>query len=234
MGISTTVIAALKFEGGVVIAADSQASDIVAEVRWPVEKLDCIGSHPCVVGFSGSISNSQRARAALEAITLHPNMFDKRDRIRDTIARCLSPIYQQIKQANDGVRRDIYLTSLWGLLVYWAEGAPQILECGINGDIEFHEYFHAIGSGAKTAYAIHRTLGGKRLCTLDERRALPVLLRILRTCVDVEVWGISEPLSVWIVSQGKARKLSEDEIQPHLQWVDRWEEGERSVLFREM
>jgi len=41
MSESTTIIAALKFEGGVVIAADSQASDPVAQVRWPVEKLDC-------------------------------------------------------------------------------------------------------------------------------------------------------------------------------------------------
>jgi len=235
MSISTTVIAALKFEGGVVIAADSQASDTVAEVRWPVEKLDCLGAHPCVLGFSGSISKSQRARAALEAMKLHANMFNKRDLVRDAIDRCLSPIYEQIKQANDGVRRDIYLTSLWGLLAYWAEGAPHILECGVNGDIEFLHYFHAIGSGAKTAYAIYRTLGGKRLSTLqEERRALPAILRILRTCVDVEVWGVSEPLSVWIVSQRKARKLSPDEIQPHLQWVDRWEEKERSVLFKEI
>ena len=150
MSTSTTIIAALKFEGGVVIAADSQASDMVAGVRWPIEKLDCIGTHPCVLGFSGSVARSQRARMALETTTMHPNMFDKRERIRGVVDRYLSPIYQQIKQANDGVRRDIYLTSLWGLVAYWAEGAPHILECGVNGDIEFHHYFHAS----------HQTFGG--------------------------------------------------------------------------
>lgn len=234
MSISTTIIAALKFKGGVVIAADSQASDRVAQVRWPIEKLYRIGAYPCVVGFSGAVARSQRALEALEAITLHSNMFDKRDRVRDAIDRCLSPIYQQIKQANQGVQIDILGTALWGLVVYWAERAPQILEYGLNGDSEFHEYFHAIGSGANTAYAIYRTLGGKRLSTLDERRALPAILRILRTCVDVEMWGVSEPLYTWVVSQDRARELSQDEIQPHLQAVAQWEERERSYLFKEM
>ena len=234
MSESTTIIAALKFEGGVVIAADSQASDLVAQARWPVEKLDCIGGHPCVLGFSGSVARAQQARSKLEVITLHKNMFQKRDRIRDAVDRCLSPIYQQIKQANDGVKRDVYLTSLWGLIAYWAEEAPQILECGINGDIEFHDYFHAIGSGANTAYAIYRTLGGERLSRLDERKALLVILRILRTCVNVEVWGVSEPLFVWVVSQNKTKNVSLDEIEANLQLVDQWEERDRNYLFSEI
>jgi len=234
MSESTTVIAALKFEGGVVIAGDSQASDPVAEVRWPVEKLDCIGGHPCVLGFSGNIARAQQARSKLEAITLYPNMFKKRDRIRDAVDRCLSPVYQQIKQANDGVRRDIYKTSLWGLLAYWAEEAPHILECGLNGDIEFHDYFQAIGSGAKTAHAIYRTLGGRRLSRLGEYKALLVMLRILRTCVNVELWGVSEPLSVWIVSYNNVRKVSPDEVEANRQLVDEWQERDRNYLFHEM
>ncbi len=209
-------------------------SDPVAEVRWPVEKLDCIGGHPCVLGFSGAVARAQQARSKLEAITLHPNMFGKRDRIRDAVDRCLSPVYQQIKQANNGVQRDIYKTSLSGLLAYWAEENPHILECGINGDIEFHDCFQAIGSGAKTAHAIYRTLGGKRLSTLDERKALLVVLRILRTCVNVEMWGVSEPLSVWVVSYSEARKVSPDEVEANRQLVDQWEERDRNYLFHEM
>ncbi|MFC1937857.1 hypothetical protein ACFLWY_04815 [Chloroflexota bacterium] len=231
MAESTTVIAALKFQGGVVIAADSQASDTVAEVRWPVEKLDRIGMHPCVLGFSGAVSRAERARNKLNSTPLHPNMFDKRERIEGAVYKCLSPIYKEIKQANEGANWGYYLTSLWGLMALWAEEAPHILECGINGDCEFHEHFHAIGSGSKTAYAIYRTLGGKRLCSLDERWAVPVILRVLRTCVDVEVWGVSEPIFVWVISTGRARELSADEIQAHLQTVDEWEQGERSAFF---
>jgi 20S proteasome alpha/beta subunit len=231
MAESTTVIAALKFQGGVVIAADSQASDVASDVRWPVEKLDRIGSHPCVVGFSGAVSRAEHARGKLNSTPLHPNMFDKRERIQGAVYRSLSPVYDEIKRANECAKQPFYLTSLWGLFTFWAEGTPHIFECGINGDCEFHQHFHAIGSGSKTAYAIYRTLGGNELCTLDERWAVPVVLRILRTCVNVELWGVSEPIFVWVISGGKARQLTPDELQVHLQTVDEWERGERSAFF---
>jgi 20S proteasome alpha/beta subunit len=234
MSESTTVIAALKFEGGVVITADSQASDQAAQIRWPVEKLDCVRDYPCVVGFSGSVARAQQARSRLEATTLHQNMFQKRERIRDVVDRCLSPVYTKIKQANEGVRLPIYKTALQGLIAYYAEEAPQILECGLNGDIEFHDYFQAIGSGANTAHAIYRTLGGKKLSGLSEYKALLVMLRILRTCVNVEMWGVSEPLSVWIISSNKAKKVSPDEIEANRQLIDQWEERDRDYLFHEM
>lgn len=230
MSTSRTLIAALRFQGGAVIAADSQASDSAALVRWPIEKLERVGSHPCVVGLSGSVARGQAARSKLEALRLHTNTFDKWERVRNAVATCLSPIYREIKQANDTAQREIYQTALWGLLVYWAEGEPHILECGLNGDIEHHEHFHAIGSAAKTAYAVYRTLGGKRLCSLEERRALLVMLRILRTCVAVELFGVSEPLSAWVLSEGKATKVSPDVIQAKLQAVDEWEEKDRSAL----
>jgi hypothetical protein len=233
MAESTTIIAALKFQGGVVIAADSQASDLAAQVRWPIEKLECVGDKPLVLGFSGSVGMAQRARRELEATTLHPNTFNKRHLVQNAMDRCFAPIYRKIKE-DIHPPVNIFEVCLWGLSVFWAENAPQILENEVSSDSSFHDYFHAIGSAANTAYAIYRTLGGTRLCTVAERWALPVMLRILRTCVRVELWGVSEPLFVWVVSGGKARKVSLDEIQTHLQTVGEWEERERSDFFNKM
>lgn len=115
----------------------------------------------------------------------------------------------------------------------WAEDSPQVLEFEINGDSCFHDSFHAIGSGANTAYAIYRTLGGARLGELDEARALMALMRIIRTTVNVEMWGVSEPVVFWVVNQESARRLSDDELQPQLQLVSEWEERERAMLFDE-
>lgn len=227
---AATVIAALKFRDGVVIASDSQASDLVAKVRWPIEKLEAIGDKSLVLGFSGSVGMAQRARRELEATTLHLNTFNKRHLVQDAMDRCFAPIYKKIKE-DIHPPANIWQVALWGLSVFWAENAPQILENEVSGDSSFHDYFHAIGSAANTAYAIYRTLGGARLCTVPDRLALPVILRILRTCVGVELWGVSEPLSVWIVLGGKARKISLDEVQAHLQTVDQWEEVDRSNFF---
>lgn len=230
---TATIIAALKFKDGVVIAADSQASDEVARVRWPVEKLEAIGDKPLVLGFSGSVGMAQRARRGLEEATLRPNTFNKRHLVQDAMDRCFAPIYKRIRE-DIHPPVDIWKVALWGLSAFWAENAPQILENEPSSDSSFHDYFHAIGSAAKTAYAIYRTLGGTQLCAVPERLALPAILRILRTCIGVEMWGVSEPLSVWIVSGGKARKISLDEIQAHLQTVDAWEEAERSNFFSKM
>jgi 20S proteasome alpha/beta subunit len=227
---SATVIAALKFEGGIVIGADSQASDLVALVRWPVEKLCCVGNQPLVLGFSGSVGMAQRARAQLESTVLHTNVFGKRHSIQGAMDKSFTPVYKKIKDTIHPPQ-NIYQSCLWGLSAFWAEGAPQILEHEINGDSSFHDFFHAIGSASNTAYAIYRTLGGKELCALKERWSIPVILRILRTCVNVELWGVSEPLSLWVVSPGKAREVSEDEIQVHLQSVEKWERDERLSFF---
>lgn len=194
MGASTTIIAALKYKSGVIIAADSQASDTVVGVRWEIEKLDQIGDHPLVVGFSGQIGMGQRARTALERTTLHPNMFRSCERIRDVLDRCFIPVYQKIKAVSHPPTALVPQVSLWGLATYWAEDNPHILEYEINGASMFHECFHAIGNASQTAYAIFRTLGARRLSELDEAKAIVALLRILRTCVDTELWGVSEPL----------------------------------------
>lgn len=233
MAASATIIAALKYNGGVVIAADSQASDTVGEVRWQIEKLDCIGNYPLVVGFSGDVGMGQRARRMLEEAatqpkrTLHPNMFQKRDRIRDALDRYFMPVYQKIKECNYPPTALVPQVSLRGLVAYWAEDAPRILEYDITGTSMFHDCFHAIGSAADTAYAVYRTLGGKKLSELSEAKAIVTVLRILRTCVNVEMWGVSEPLSVWVVTQSRARRLSDDELEPHGQTLDEWEKGEQ-------
>ena len=173
MATSTTIIAALKFRGGVVIGADSQASDIVENIRWPIEKLHSVGTHPIVLGFSGQDGSARRARQAVEALSLTPNTFQKLHRVRGALERALLPEYERIKNNNPAPGRG----SLWDITInalaaFWAEDAPHILEFEWNGDCCFHDSFHALGSGKATAYAIYRTLGGPRLIELDETKSL--------------------------------------------------------------
>jgi 20S proteasome alpha/beta subunit len=229
---SMTIIAALKYQGGVVIGADSQASDLIAQVRWPVDKLRCVpGGLPCVIGFSGSMGKADQARTAMAGKPMHANTFKKRELVHDALDACLAPVYEAIQRANHPPTAFIPGIALWGLAAMWAENAPQILEFEINGDSSFHEYFHAIGSASATAYAIYRTLGGSRLSDLDEVDALMVLVRILRTCVGVEVAGVGEPITVWTVDAAGAKSRSRDELEAQLQLVEKWQERERAALF---
>lgn len=228
MATSTTIVAALKYKGGVVIGADSQVSDQTARVRWPIDKLDPLpGGHPCVLGFSGSTGKAQEAWSELERRQLHASQLNKRELARKALVRCLSPIYESIKNENHPPTAFVPGIALWGIAAMWAEHSPQILEFEINGATHFHDSFHAIGSAGTTAYAIYRTVGGSRLCELDEPKALLALLRILRTCVNVEMWGVDEPLAVWTINAKGLKLRSPDELQPQLQLVEKWEKRER-------
>ena len=227
MGTSTTIIAALNFEGGVVVGADSQASDMIANVRWPVEKLDRVRDYPMVLGFSGQEGSAKRARQAVEEVSLTTNTFRRRDRVRNALEGCLGPEFERIKTNNPSPDRSIWDITISALVAYWAEDAPHILEFEYNGDCCFHDNFHAIGSGVDTAYAIYRTLGGIQLSQLDGAKSILALLRILRTCVNVERAGVSEPFFVWKIDSGQLSRLSEDEVQANLQIVDEWERQDR-------
>lgn len=232
MAESTTIIAALKFQGGVVIGADSQVSDRVASVRWALEKLDCVPQgHPCVIGFAGSMGRAQQARRELEQKTFHANQFKKRHLIQGAFDQCLAPIYGDVKKKNPEPSRPLWEITLAGLVALWAEDEPQVLELEYNGDSCFHDYFHAIGSASDTAYAVYHTLGGKRLIQVDEPKALMAIIRIIRTSVNVEMSGVSEPARFWVVTAAGGRTISEDELQAQLQFVAEWEEKERTAFF---
>lgn len=145
--------------------------------------------------------------------------------------RSLAPHYQEIQDRWANPPNYLFEVCIWGLAAFWAEASPQILELEINGDSSLHNSFLAIGSGSNSAYAVYKTLGGGRLCDLEEGKALAAILRILKTSVSVDMAGVNDPYHVWVVSASGTRKVSEEEIDAHLQSIDAWIEREREALF---
>lgn len=230
---STTLITALKFEGGVVIASDSQVSDPAARVRWSLAKIEQVPGHPMVVGFSGSLASACNMRDALEEEQFRANTFKSKGRLRKKIEKCVEPEYQRLnsKYPNSSHSGTIWDVAVQGLMVSWVENEPVILEIEPSGQVCPHDFFHAIGSGSQSAYVAWRTLGGRRLCELDRERSLAVTCRILRTCVDIELTGINAPYFLSVVTVDGVQNLSHEEIQPILQYVGEWEKREQDVLF---
>ena len=222
MATSTTVIVALRYADGIVVGADSQASDQNANVRWPVEKLHQVGSRQLVLGFSGSLGQATRARGDIESFGWQSTTFKRSERVRKALVAKAAP-YLKDGPESRGLR-------LWGIAVYGAQNETTILEVEPSGDDCVHEYFHAIGSGAQTAYAIWRTIGGRELEALDEGLALHVVLRILQTCVDVEMTGVSGPFNVYVVSANGTRRLSTQELASLEQAVHEWQRHELDRL----
>ena len=218
---------AIRFDSGIVFASDSQTSDPVHGIRWQTTKARRVGNHPLVIGFSGNTGIAQRAREKLDASRYWSNTYSKRDLVRDMIARALDPQYAWMKERmmpNSGFHEIHRGPDLAALAVCIAEGSPQIIEFSPEGDSEFHDTgFRAIGSGTRVAYAAWQTLGGERLLTLDEGRALHVTLSILRLVVAVEMSGVSDPFTIFIINESGIREVSDEEMNALLQTVEIWE-----------
>ena len=233
MPVSSTVIIALRYRDGVLICSDSQATDEVAGARWSTQKLSQVQAHPIVFGHSGSLGSAQRVDTNLEEMSLHRSQFEKRARLQKALDRVLVAEHKAIAERSyPPPNVSGYDIALLSLAAVWADGKPQIIEYEINGESSWHDNFHAIGSGAQTAYAVYATLGGSTLCDLRERSAITAALRILRTVVAVEPRGVAAPYDVWRIRESGARRLRFDEINAHMQYIDEWIEEERQVLVR--
>ena len=213
MSLSSTIIAALRFNNGVVIGADSQTSDLVNGVRWESGKLNRIGETSLVVGFTGQTGPIENMRVALAHEAESLAEFERHAHLVRHIHQTLSPIFRELYQQYPDAKWDtIWKVLVGGLAAYWAEGNPRILEIEANGQCETHRSFRAIGSGARSSYAAWRALGGEQLSQLQEGIALQVMLRILEVCIETEVSGVSDPVIMWVVEEGRVRRVADSQM----------------------
>lgn len=154
MADSATVIVALRYRDGIVFASDSQASDLVQRVRWETTKARQVGDHPLVMAFSGNMGVARRARSSVEGRSFKATTFQRRERGRKMIESALAEHYDWIAsrmKPESAFKEVVGMPQMVVLAACWAEDSPTIIEYGQDGDSEFHEYFHAVGSGATRA-----------------------------------------------------------------------------------
>ena len=151
------------------------------------------------------------------------NTFKRQRRVINVIKRALLPEYRDLSAKYPNANP----VSFWrqtprGLAACWAEDEPRILE--IEGNCECDDsylYFHAIGSGARSAYAAWRALGAEQLSQRQEGLALQVMFRILQVCIDTEESGVAEPTVMWVITETSIRKVSESHKNSLSQVADR-------------
>jgi hypothetical protein len=203
----------------------------VAGVRWPVSKLHQAQTLPLVIGFAGSVGTADRLFAALATASFRGDMMDKRRKLQTWLDGLFRPEYVSAS-ARSNPAPNVHGIGIWGLGAAQVKDRPGLLEYELSGDSCWHEHFHAIGSGAQTAYAVYRSLGGQELCKLGQRTALTALVRILRTCIGVEAFGVSEPIHIWRATERTATQIGDDELNTHGQLVNEWEKDDRERLFQ--
>jgi len=215
---------------GVVIAADSQMTDMDAHIRASTaEKLCCLGTH-IVWGLSGPVGIAQQVRPALEiayrAAWAQKAFPDLRDPIAQSIAATRKKIHQhQVVGDEPGV----------ALLFAGMTGAanamtPWLMEVPNNNVVQQHHIFCAVGSGAKAGYHAFESLRHYEPSQRGVALAKLFLYRIMDDATRAEFFGVGGAIHVWTITAGGFQKEPDAEMQGLAQMLTYWREAERDSL----
>ncbi|HUG84865.1 MAG TPA: hypothetical protein VMM13_09885 [Euzebya sp.] len=225
-----TVVLSIMCADGVVIAADSQITDVDRGLSFPGQKLHRMGGH-AAWGGSGSrgvLSDVQRAldTAAEEVLAA--------EQVSHALQELLIPILRRHYEhfiAEIPGEETKGTPSAYVLAAGYSRGQPFIVEINPNGMASEYDDigFHVVGSGAPMA---------------QQARALLAHFHMLERPVDYGVLGavrVIEALSTTSPSVGLeidvaritpegAHHLEPDEIEAVRKDVQRWIDAEQELL----
>jgi proteasome beta subunit len=225
-----TVVLSIMCADGVVIAADSQITDLDRGMSFPGQKLHDLGDH-AAWGGSG-------ARGVLVDIEKALDAAAKEVLAADEVSHALQELVLPILRRH----YDLFISDVPGedtqgtpsaylLAAGYSEGKPFIVEINPNGMVSRYEDigFHAIGSGAPMAQQAGALLAHFRM--VDR----PVAYGVLGAVRVIEALSITSPsvgleIDVARITPDGAYHLKEKEIDAVRKDVKRWIKAERELL----
>jgi 20S proteasome alpha/beta subunit len=240
-----TLIIALTFKDGVIMAADSLGTESVVghpllDYSMTVEKVSAVGKH-VVWGGSGGAGLSQQVKEGLDAWgKANEGLLDKPAEkvcpqigkaVQDVVNKVFggSPFKDHPQAAPDALKNTFLLTGKP------KDGPPWLLEVMWNGEKTHYDErgFHAIGSARVYAYAAHGMIHHYGVKNHDLQHALLCAYRILNFAVRAAASGVREPYVFWVVESKGNRQLSEAEVNGIRDTVGLWLDRERASLTAE-
>lgn len=227
-----TLIVGIRCDDGVVIGADSAATDLQIGIKQPVQKIkqckDCSILYAC----SGDVGLMQKINELLEANCIH------KVTIRKTIQEIKKHVIPIQKQAI--VDHVPYPTqqyhappSLALLFTGVISSKPWIVEIEPNGNDTFYGdelgNFHAIGSGGAFAQAVFRPYLS---ITRDLNLGKTLAYRIIDDAIELSAMGLSHPIHIHTISShdGSIQEIDDDEKYAISDTCDIWRQLQREVV----
>lgn len=226
-----TLIIAVRYRGGIIVASDSQASDLQARTRQTTEdKIMPLSPH-IVWGLSGPVGLQERIGPQLKKLA---GAEWQQQRLADFRPNLVRVVTKAQKQAAE------QYVNLPGTLPPKAEllfsgftrGAPWILEVDESGQDQEHtdEGFCAIGSGKKAAHHVYCTLDHYEVASQDSELAKLVVYRIMEDAIKVELIWVGFPIQMWVVEESGAHMVQSSELDHIGELVFHWLQREKPTL----
>lgn len=228
-----TLVLAIGYTDGLVIAADSASTDADSGLKQSINsKVKQLGNHPILYGGSGDVGLLQKVDSALSQFSPKDKVVKTRRELRRLV----------VPELMDAVRLHVpYPAQPYNdcpsatlLFVGFQDGKPWIVEIERNGGdthygAEFGN-FAAIGSGKPLAQALFRP-------HLERDRDLELgkifALRVAEDAIDLAMMGLARPVHVFTLdARGVITKLSDEELSKIRDSCDLWRALEREAVGR--
>lgn len=224
-----TLVLALRFTDGVVLASDGQVTSDAAgqPTRAPVRKLFDIGGR-IAWGAAGSTGLLQTLRAEVDALN-----GSARDpaQLRTRLAGTVIPLQQ--RALREFVPHAGAEPAELACIFCWCDASgPRILSIPrTGGDHQFHGHHAAIGSGDIFAESTVRSIAPANGAELTLEQAKMVAFRAIADAIDVAAVFLGPPIQLYVVTRAGAERVSHEEISSTLAAsVAHWKRRERRAL----
>lgn len=226
-----TIIAGLLAKDGVVIAADSQATDSQAGIRTSYDqKLRALGNQ-YVWGLSGGVGLAQYLRPALEQAHRgnwpQKPLLEVRTAIGATIASVRRELVEKQLVSNTIPGAEVLVA---GFSQVGGQMKPWLIEFPTDNMSQEHERFCAVGSGKKAGYHAFESIRHYSPADRDVTLATLFLYRIMVDAIRAESQGVGGAIHLWVVTGGNCQQLPESELDGLQQLLEQWQEAERKSL----
>jgi len=226
-----TLIVGIKCSDGVVIGADSAATDFETGIKQPVQKIkqckDCSILYAC----SGDVGLMQKINELLDTNCIVKN--NRKNTIKE-MKKHVIPIQKQAIADHVPYPTQQYHAppSLTLLITGVIANKPWIVEIAPNGNDTFYGdelgNFHAIGSGGPFAQAVFRPYLS---ITRDLNLGKTLAYRIIDDAIELAAMGLSRPIHIYTISlDGTIQKIEEDERRAISDTCETWRQLQREAV----
>lgn len=225
-----TIVIALCCRNGVVMASDSQASEMASSIRFPVQKVFPLTGH-AVWGGSGDAETISYISKAFEA---------QRDRIEQS---------QDIPQSLVDAMKPVLTRRYSNVIATPGWTAPQpatmALACGyrpgagswiveVDPNCVSSHYgargFHAIGSAAGFASLGNALLAHFRPAEKSLDHGKLIAYRVIDAAIETSMFGVGGDIQMWYVDDDGSHKADANEIAVIRDTVGAWQQQEEQLL----
>jgi 20S proteasome alpha/beta subunit len=228
-----TLIVAVAFANGVVVASDSAASDTDTNLKQDVIKVRPLEGCSMLLGISGASGTTQHIEEAFVGFHAKETLKRLRQDVKKIIATELREAYDGYVQVpGTQVNPPVAVVLLAGL----CENRPFILEIDRDGqDTVYGEglgSFLAVGSGKAIAQAIFRPHLAPASARSEEQ-AKVLACRVIEDAIALSAAFVAAPVHLHLVTLGgQSKECSKEELEGLSDTCAAWRQLERDTLSR--